>query len=281
MSGRVVAHEACAHYRSVRVDDPLPRRLLRNHVVLGVGDRPPAPVGAKDRSSARDAGLGQSRRPQAGFLDAAVEWRTTSTSPSQPSLSKSSPGAHFTARFTAGVRLDEVRQRWHQRCRIVSAATARSPCGVCQHDGLACRRAECVGPQQRCARHIALWPSPGERNRCRCRSRDAQLRSRHAVRPPMEHVTSWTSRPIRRCARCAATTPGVACCIASSVNNHCSLPGSLAAALRRSRTVSHERRHVITETRTRPADVGQTRTRGQFRADPPRPRPATPESPPR
>ncbi len=26
----------------------------------------------------------------------------------------------------------------------------------------------------------------------------------------------------------------------------------------------HERRHVITETRTRPADVGQTRTRGQF-----------------
>ncbi|SHV53727.1 Uncharacterised protein [Mycobacteroides abscessus subsp. abscessus] len=61
--------------------------------------------------------------------------------------------------------------------------------------------------------------------------------SRAASSAPTEHVTSCTTKPASRAARCLATAAGVACCRASSVNNQWSTRPSLAAALRRSCTV--------------------------------------------
>ena len=156
-----------------------------------------------------------------------------------------------------------VRQRWHQRCRIVSAATARSPCGVCQYDGVACRRAERVGPQQRCARHIAL---------CHRQANGIDVAADHAMRNSGQgmqfgadgarHVVDVASDQTLRAVGRDNAGSGL---LHRVVREQPLLTArQFGGGFTSKQDGVHERRHVITETRTRPADVGQTRTRGQF-----------------
>ncbi len=66
---------------------------------------------------------------------------------------------------------------------------------------------------------------------------DAETRSA-ASSEPIEQVASCTVAPASRRARCSATGCAVACCSASSVNNHPEGSANFAAARRRNCTVS-------------------------------------------
>ena len=83
---------------------------------------------------------------------------------------------------------------------------------------------------------------------------------------PIEQVASCTTAPLNRCALCAATGPAVACCSASSVNNQLcrivELRNGLSAQDRR----LHENCGSVTETPTRPSDVGDQRGVGELEA---------------